>query len=521
MGTDAEKEALKELLLEPMQSTKAMASMFFPHHVYRPFCGLHKQVFDIIDNDNIRAAALACPRGFGKTTLTSLVFPLRKALFQECKYILLISSTFKKAVGDLKTLAAELETNEMIRKVFGDMKGTQWAEGSGELELSTGIKIEAKGAGNQIRGLKYRQYRPDLIIVDDLEDPEEVRNEERRKILKEWFFADLMNSIDLKRTRIVVVGTVLHEDSLISNFLAEKEEYEKVSMQLGESVNHTAVKDLFHAIRLEAFDDNLQSSWPEYISNEEIKSKFRLYEQRGMLDVLFREYRNLPMSPVGALFEKERMQRYSENDTNIRFKGMETVIIYDPAKTVNPTSDPTAIVGVSLDTKANKIYFRDVVNKRIHPDEAYREACDMADRLGTPNIGVEVTSLNEFITFPLMNYIRTRNRFYNVVELKARGKKEDRIRALSPFYKMNAVYHNEDIKIRGPLESQLLSFPRAKHDDVMDAFAYVVEMYDLGERFFTGAISDTDRDAIEAEYRTLYDEQDTESYMPVQFNHAP
>src|SRR4030067_835073 len=105
-----------------------------------------------------------------------------KELFQECKYILLISSTFKKAVGDLKTLAAELETNEMIRKVFGDMKGMQWAEGSGELELSTGIKIEAKGAGNQIRGLKYRQYRPDLIIVDDLEDPEEVRNEDRRKI---------------------------------------------------------------------------------------------------------------------------------------------------------------------------------------------------------------------------------------------------------------------------------------------------------------------------------------------------
>ena len=516
MIAQEDKEALKELLIEPMESTKAMAHMFFPHHVYRPFCGLHDSLFDILDNDDIRAAALACPRGFGKTTLTSLIFPLRKALFQECKYILLISSTFKKAVGDLKTLAAELETNEMIRKVFGDMKGMQWAEGSGELELSTGIKIEAKGAGNQIRGLKYRQYRPDLIIVDDLEDPEEVRNEDRRKILKEWFFADLMNSIDLKRTRVVVVGTVLHEDSLISNFLAEKEEYEKISLTLGETNSHAGIKELFYTLRLEAFDDNLVSTWPEYISNAEIKSKFRIYEQRGMLDVLFREYRNLPMSPVGALFEKERMQRYSPHDSTIRFHEMETVVIYDPSKTVNPTSDPTAIVGVSLDTKRNKIYFRDCVNKRIHPDEAYREACDMADRLGTPNIGYEVTSLNEFITFPFMNYIRTRKRFYNLVELKARGKKEDRIRALSPFYKMGSMYHNEDINIRGALEAQLLSFPRSKHDDVMDAFAYVVEMYDLGERFFTGHTTE-DSKVIEQEYEELY----VDDYKTLRFGCAP
>lgn len=518
IGSD-DKEALKELLIEPMISTKAMATMFFPHHVYRPFCGLHKEIFDILDDDTIRAAALACPRGFGKTTIASLIFPLRKVLFQECKYVLLISSTFKKAVSDLKTLAAELDSNEMIRKVFGDMKGTQWAEGSGELELSTGIKIEAKGAGNQIRGLKYRQYRPDLIIIDDLEDPEEVRNEDRRKILKEWFFADLMNSIDLKRTRVVIVGTVLHEDSLISNLLEEKKELAASNLALGEQGNRELeIKESFHVVRLEAFDDNLNSNWPEYISNEEIRAKFKLYEMRGMLDVLYREYRNLPMSPIGALFEKKNMKLYRENDKDIRFANMETVVIYDPAKTINPTADPTAIVGVSFDTRNNKIYFRDCINKRIHPDEAYREALDMADRLGTANVGYEVTSLNEFITFPFTNYAKTRRRFYNLVELKARGKKEDRIRALSPFYKMGAMYHNEDINIRGALESQLLSFPTSKHDDVMDALAYILEMYDLGERFFSGGYSDSDKETIEAEYKEL---EDPDEYKRLTFGCAP
>ena len=64
MHNDADKEELKELLAESMVSTPAMAHMFFPHHVYRPFCELHEQVFKILDDDSIRACALALPRGF-------------------------------------------------------------------------------------------------------------------------------------------------------------------------------------------------------------------------------------------------------------------------------------------------------------------------------------------------------------------------------------------------------------------------------------------------------------------------
>ena len=91
MQDDADKEILKDLLIEPMRSTPAMAHMFFPHHVYRPFCDLHDQVFELLDNDEIRACALALPRGFGKTTLAGTVFAARKALFRECHYIVYIS----------------------------------------------------------------------------------------------------------------------------------------------------------------------------------------------------------------------------------------------------------------------------------------------------------------------------------------------------------------------------------------------------------------------------------------------
>ena len=326
-----------------------------------------------------------------------------------------------------------------------------------------------------------------------------------------------MNSINLDKTRVILLGTILHQDSLLANILEEKEIYEKNANLLDTDEKTLAAekKELFHTIRLEACDDNLKSNWPEFISDEEIAAKYKIAKQRGLQDVFFREMRNLPMSPDGATFEAALFKDYDDNKIN--FSGMETVVIYDPAKTVSVRADYTAIVGISIDTVKNIIYFRDCVNKKISPEEQYKEVCDMADRLNTCNIGYEITSLNEFISYPLETYCRTRGRFYNLVALKARGKKEDRIAALSPFYKMGVIRHNSNPYIKGPLEAQLLTFPRSKNDDVMDAFAYSIEMFDLGDRFFSqNALEDAK--TIEAEYALLEDED----YEPISnFGCAP
>ena len=506
----SQEELSKSELLDVMEaclhSTKTMAEVFFKEHCYRPFGLIHEEIFRILDDDSIRAAAICCPRGFGKTTLMGLVFPAKKVLFRDSHYALLISSTASKAIKDLKTLARELQHNEMIKKIFGDLKGVQWAEGSGEIELNSEIKIEAKGAGNQIRGLKYLFYRPDLIIVDDLEDPEEVRSEDRRAIIKEWFFADLMNSIDLSKTRVIVIGTILHEDSLLANILDEPAEIDPDYDS--EAAKLAAMREKFYTVRLEACNDSFESTWSDYISTEEIKAKAAAYEKRGLLDVFYREYRNLPIAKKGAAFSTEYFKHYREDFKE--FNRLDNVVIVDPAKTTNISSNPSAIVGVGFDSIKNKIYFRDCIKAKLHPDQIYKEACDMADRIGTCNIGIEVTSLNEFITYPFESYIKTRGRYYNLVELKAKGKKEDRIRGLVPFYRMGSIYHNEDMHIRGPLETQLLSFPRSKEDDVMDGFAYVIKMFDLGERFFSRQLDENE--SIEDEYKELEDEDKMEPF---------
>jgi phage terminase large subunit-like protein len=177
------------------------------------------------------------------------------------------------------------------------------------------------------------------------------------------------------------------------------------------------------------------------------------------------------------------------------------MVILDPAKTTKIASDETAIVGVGVDVQGPRIYVRDIVKGHIHPEQQYTECFDMADRLGARTIGIEVTSLNEFITYPLRTEMLRQKRYYNIVELKARASKEERIEALVPFYRLGFVYHNKNVS--SALEGQLLSFPRSKRDDLMDALAYVVEMLEIGERYFVP--KDTDAD-VEEEYKALEDE---------------
>jgi predicted phage terminase large subunit-like protein len=473
----------RETLLMAGRSSAAFGKLFLPEHYTRAFAPIHGSLFRMIDSKEEKTA-LAAPRGFGKTTNVGLALPLRTICYKLASYICYISCTYGKASEDLDTLKKEITGNEPIYKVFGDLKGDKWTEGI--IETTNGVRVVAKGAGNQIRGTKTGHSRPDLVIVDDLEDSEAVRNPDRRNYLKEWFYSDVINSI-APGGRILVIGTILHEDSLLQNLLEDPE---------------------WTSMRLELFNDRYESNWPEYKTDNDIRLMIENYKNRGMLDVLYREYRNLPIATEDACFRPEYFKDYEQEwlkDPNVRY-----VVIIDPAKTIKITADDTAIGCIGVNTAANRIYFVDCVSGKMEPDEIYRNAADMADRWNTPDIAPEVTSLHEFIMQPFKAYLAKRGRYYNLIELKAQGAKPDRIRQLVPYYRQGMVYHNPMPSIKGKLETQLLAFDRGRRDDIIDMFAYILKVFELQNMVFSlGNIPGYDE---EEEYKMLLEKED---YIPL------
>ena len=494
IGESAEwsEDQLEEILERGLYSLKYFCKAFMPDTYYRPFSKMHDQIFEILDDDSIQKVGIAAPRGIGKTSIVDITFPLHRILYGKSHYIVPVSATGDAAVEQSENLKFELMSNEDIMCVPGweSFKPEERADpfGAKEWVTSTHVKVRPRGAGQQVRGRLYRRRRPDCFVIDDLEDDEGVMSEDQRAKLKAWFFSALVNSVDRgsKDWRIAMIGTVLHEDSLLIALLNDP---------------------TWTTIRLEICNDLYQSAWPEFITDEEIQEIAKGYREQGDLGIFYREYRNLPVANEERGFKTEYFQDYSEKYTERELNDnndIETVILFDPAKTHTKGSANTAIAGVSVNTKSNEIFVRDMIVGKFFPDEVFDEVFLMAERLNAIVIAPEVTSLNEYLTYPLQTEMTRRGLHYVIIEVKPREGKTGPKRSggLVPFYRQGLVWHNA--RVCGSLERNLFSWPRPEKWDEIDAVSGLISVLDEGERFFLPKDYDNDDpEVIEAEFEEL------------------
>lgn len=129
---------------------------------------------------------IAAPRGHAKSTNFTFKDTLHAVLYGYKHYCILISDSSDQAEEFLENIKTELEENADIIEDFGILKGNKvWR--SGVILTKTDIKVEAIGSGKKIRGRHHRNWRPDLIVLDDIENDENVNTPEQRKKLKSWF----------------------------------------------------------------------------------------------------------------------------------------------------------------------------------------------------------------------------------------------------------------------------------------------------------------------------------------------
>lgn len=484
-------------------NTQVLAKALFPERFHLPFSEeVHGKIFELIDSPDNKVA-IAAPRGWGKTSIVALAFMARWILFNHTSFICYINKSHDAASLQTENLRRELVTNKEIKAFFGDFKSREVKNSEFEEVFSKkawvayDTLIWPRGAGQQIRGVLFKNDRPGLIVIDDLEDPQKIENPDIRKGWYEWLYADVIKSVPRlhKNWKIVYIDTLKHEDSVLQKLLDSNE---------------------WKSVRLEACDDDFNPTAPHFMSKKDIETEWQQHIDAGQTDVFFRELRNLPISTKDSAFRREYFHYYNippdkhlqEGDLKTtdmdvqQNKHIETVVILDPAKTVKIHSAESAIIGIGIDLASAKIYIRDAVSEKMYPDEIYDAMFGMAQMLDAKVLGIEETSLNEFIKQPIKNEMFRRGTFFELIWLKARGgmKKEHRVKELVPYYRGGYIYHNASCATIRKLEQQLLMFPRSALWDLMDCLAYIIEMLELGERYFSPS---DDPEDIESEYTDL------------------
>lgn len=506
---------IEAILQECMLDVAKHAKFFFSETFFAEVNSMHKQINELIASGAPKIA-IAAPRGVGKTTWMNIGHATRQIMYRLSNFILYISKSGDNAMAQTENLKRELLGNANVRRLFGSIKtgevqdlgslGVDFDESfSKKVWTAFDTLILPRGRGQQVRGLLYKSKRPDFILIDDLEDAEMMDSELYRDKLKNWFWADVMKCVSRydNNYQFIYIDTLKHEDSLMQELLDSPD---------------------WESIRLEACDDELVPTDPSYMDVIEIRTEYDNHKRAGKLDVFFREFRNLPISTDDPVFPPESFQHVRERgdeweivvestvmpgnwiplegEKPILKSDLFMVVIVDPAKTVKLHSDDSAVVAMGVHRVDRRILVCEVRAGKYYPEELYDHMFEMVRWHNARILAVEVTSLHEFISQPIVNEMRIRGCFAQYVELNAKGKKQDRVSWLSPYYKQGYMYHA--VGHHQKLESQLLSFPRPKLWDVCDATAYIVKLMDQLDVYFDPI--DDFSDDPEAEFDELENE---------------
>lgn len=446
---------------------------------------LFRDVAEAIDNgvpDNIADAA---PRGNAKSTIISFALPIWAAVYKKKHYIIITSDTADQANDFLANIRSEFEDNERIINDFGYLEGEIWT--NNDLILITGdVRIQALGAGKKIRGRRFRQWRPDLIICDDLENDENIQSPDQRKKMKTWHDKALSKAGD-ERTDKIVVGTIMHYDSLLSKLVANPlyktkvyraiiqwsnsplwDQWEKIITDLS---NLARMEDAyaFYIANKDAMLEGTRVLWP---AKEPYYSLMLQLVADGPA-AFSSEKQNEPLAAEDRWFQEKWIQYY--DDSEIAGKDLYIVGWCDPSMG-KMGGDYSAIITLGADLNY-QVYVLDADIARRHPDIIIAQMLSNQRRFQYKDFGIETNQFQEFFSDSTKKAMEDEGIDMNIRGVKQHTDKILRIQSLQPDIKNGRVKFRRDQK---ELVQQLVNFPSDAHDDGPDALEGAMGL--LGKR---------------------------------------
>lgn len=483
------------------------AKTYFPHYLEKPSSKFHKYQYNGLKKIILTAyetgigdkQADAAPRGNAKSTNVTLILPLWCIAYKYRLFPLIVGETGPQAEEFLSFIKAELESNERLKQDFPEMCGEGPVWRAKTIITRNGVKIRAIGAG-KLRGMRHGARRPDLVIGDDLENDENVVSPEQRGKLEKWFFRALMK-VGKKYTVYIVIGTILHYDSLLSALL-KKPGWKGKKFQSVISWSKSKLWDTWEAIfsditvgkeeaerRADDFfdrhrDEMLKGTevlWPEE-EDYYYLMKMRVSEGAAHFDS---EKQNEPINPEDCLFKENEIVYWDEDEVDLT--GVPMYGAVDPSLgKKSRKSDPSAILAGRYH---NGIIYLEIADiEKRHPDQIIEDILTYHKRERFQKFGVEVVQFQQFFKDTLEKIAHERELTMNIEEVQQSQDKTLRIQSLQPWIKNGWIRFKRNM---ATLIDMLIKFPMADHDDGPDALEILKSLIEKIANCFTDMAVET------------------------------
>ena len=441
-----------------------------------------------------RRRVIEAPRGHAKSTTFTFKDSIHAAVYAYKHYEIILSDSSEQAEGFLSDIKTELEENAALLEDFGTLEGRVWK--ASVILLSNGVKIEAIGSGKKIRGRRHKQWRPDLIVCDDLENDENVNTPDQRRKLRDWFYKAVSKAGDTY-TDIVYIGTLLHYDALLAN-VAKNPSYRAVKYRgVISFADNAELWDAWESIYTDLANENReQEAKAFYEANraEMLEGTAVLWEEKlSYYDLMVirisegeasfnSEIQNDPIDPENCTFQEEWFDFWDDegkqqpdfSDPRYLFIGAN-----DPSLGKNKKSDTSAIITLAKDTQTGFIYvlFADISKRK--PDQIIEDALEASRRLKREykrpyyRFGVETVQFQYYFAEIMRQRSAEAGEYLPIQEISSTQNKDARIQSLQPFVKNGYVKFSKRHKA---LLEQMFQYPMGKNDDGPDGLQMAVKL---------------------------------------------
>ena len=516
-----ERERLAVLRVRFSRDLLWFGSYTWPDRFYLPYNRAHEWIGSAIGNlppwkarvqlgMREQCVALEAPRGLAKTMFLKLII-LRAITYGDEPYIMWLGGSIEESVKETRHIRSYLESpSESYLAMFGQptIKGTDkdWIV---SLPGKPAVKVSTRGIPRgRVRGSNYNGQRPTLIVGDDIEHPDSVRNPRLRDGLTTYINSDVRNAGPKEGGLLwIQFGTRLSQDSQTARasrdpaYLAAR--FQSVISWPNASARWQRCRDLWTDLS----DPDRQQTARRYYERhraemdegaevlddvaQPLYSLYTLLWSKGWYSFLA-DYQNDPSDPTRQIFYPHKWKRCrldggiitTSTGRRLKLNRCTLAIWLDPRASEQINKNDFAALAVAARDEHGYCYVLNVDMRRDSTTDQLRRLWSFFDRFGPraaygfEQNGFQIMMGREFAR--MRTERREAGRSYRC-ELKgytSTENKADRIASLAPRVDNGWIEFDESIP-RNVLE-QFREFPTATHDDGPDAVERALWLLDGG-----------------------------------------
>lgn len=420
----------------------------------QPLAEFHRELCHFVTDDRGKKKLMLLPRGHLKSTLVTIGYVTQQIVKNPNTRVLILSATWQMAVDFLTEVKRHLEGNERLIELYGNLTlgNTEWSQDRITLRRTdTNIKgptVWATGIDSNLVG-----SHPDVIVLDDVvnRDNTATREQIEKVILR---YKDLLDLLE-PGGQFLVIGTRWVQEDLYGWIMDEENN----------------VLSSYNVMQKRAYEGNLATGevqsylWPEKFS---VKLLQDLLREKGIYE-FSAQYLNNPIPSEDADFKRADFNYYDFEDN--RGKSFNKILTVDPAISVKKDSDMTGMVATGIDSFTN-IFILDLIRGHFSPREIIDKIFQLHEQWHFNTIGIETIAFQKALSYSLNEEMKIRGKYLPIVEIKSHdSSKDQRIKGLQPLYQAKKVFHRKELENNKFLEDELLTFPRGRRDDLIDALS--------------------------------------------------